>query len=174
MSVRSARKWEHGLYPSHRRKPHLWRTREVPFADAFESEVVPLLATDHKGVLEATMILAELNRRHPERFSENQLRTLQRRVRQWRALNGPDKEVFFPQEHRPGVKPHTTSPTAMSSGSRSAVRRSIICCLELVLSFSGWRWPTVALSESFEALALGVQEALWRLGGVIDPMTSST
>jgi transposase len=93
MSVRSARKWERGLYPSDRRKPHAWRTREDPFADAFENEVVPLLIADHKGVLEATKILAELNRRHPERFGESQLRTLQRRVRQWRALNGPEDRL---------------------------------------------------------------------------------
>jgi hypothetical protein len=43
---------------------------------------------------------------------------------------------------------------------------------ELALSFSGWRWATVALSESFEALALGVQEALWRLGGVVEVLRS--
>lgn len=54
-------------------------------------EVVPLLAADRDGV-EATTILAELNRRHPDRF-ESQLRTLQRRAHQWRALKGPEKEV---------------------------------------------------------------------------------
>ena len=102
MSVRSARKWEHGLLPSRRHKPHTWRTRKDPFAEVFESEVKPLLAEDSKGVLEATTLLTELNRRHPGQFSEGQLRTLQRRIRQWRALNGSDKEVFFPQEHLPG------------------------------------------------------------------------
>jgi hypothetical protein len=45
---------------------------------------------------------AELNRRHPGQLSEGQLRTLQRRVRQWWALHRPDKEVFFPQKHSPG------------------------------------------------------------------------
>ena len=102
MSVRSARKWEHGLYPSQRRKPHTWRTREDPFAELFDTEVAALLVEDRNGVLEATTILAELNRRHPGRFGAGQLRTLQRRVRQWRGLNGPEKEVFFPQEHPPG------------------------------------------------------------------------
>ena len=28
---------------------------------------------------------------------------MQRRIKAWRALEGPAKEVFFPQEHRPGV-----------------------------------------------------------------------
>jgi hypothetical protein len=62
----------------------------------------------------------------------------------------------------------------MSSASPSAARRSLTCCssCELALGFSGWRWPTVALSESYEALLLGVQEALWRLGGVVEVLRS--
>src|SRR5271167_4720633 len=68
MSVRSARKWGRGLAPSQRRRPHTWRTREDPFGEVFESEVVPLLAADQAGVLEATTLLAELNRRYPGRF----------------------------------------------------------------------------------------------------------
>ena len=54
MSVRSAGKWEHGLYPSQRRKPHMWRTREDPFAELFDTEVAALLVEDRNGVLDAT------------------------------------------------------------------------------------------------------------------------
>jgi glutathione S-transferase len=97
------------LYPSHRRKPHTWRTQEDPFADAFESEEVPLLAVDHEGVLEATAILAELNRRHPQRFGESQLRTLQRRIRRWRALNQTGQGNVLP--------------TVPSTWARSGLRR---------------------------------------------------
>jgi hypothetical protein len=62
----------------------------------------------------------------------------------------------------------------MSSASPSAARRSLTCCssCELALGFSGWRWPTVALSESYEALLLGVQEAMWRLGGGVEVLRS--
>jgi hypothetical protein len=63
MSVRSACKWERGLLPSQRGKPHTWRTRGDPFAAVFDGEVAPLLAADRNGVLEATTTLAELNRR---------------------------------------------------------------------------------------------------------------
>lgn len=137
MSVGSARKWEHGAFPSQRRKPHMWRTREDPFAEVFEREVVALLAADEKQVLEARTILGELGRRHPGEFSVRQLRTLQRRMRQWRALNGPDKEVFFPQEHRPGREAAYDFTTVTSSASRSAARRLIICC-------SSWRSASAA------------------------------
>jgi hypothetical protein len=172
MSVRSARKWEHGLYPSQRRKPHTWRTREDPFAELFDTEVAALLVEDRNGVLEATTILAELNRRHPGRFGAGQLRTLQRRVRQWRGLNGPEKEVFFPQEHPPGREAAYDFTNCTELGITICGAPFDHLLFELVLSFSGWRWPTVALSESFEALLLGVQEALWRLGGVVEVLRS--
>ncbi len=172
MSVRSARKWERGLYPSQRSKPHRWRTREDPFAEVFDTEVVPLLAADHHGVLAATTILAELNRRHAGRFTEGQLRTLQRRVRQWRALNGPEKEVYFPQEHPPGREAAYDFTHCEELGVTIGGEPFDHLLFELVLSSSGWRWPTVALSESFEALALGVQEALWQLGGAVEVLRS--
>jgi transcriptional regulator with XRE-family HTH domain len=172
MSVRSARKWEHGLLPSQQHKPHTWRTRKDPFAEVFESELVPLLVEDSKGVLEATTLLAELNRRHPGQFSASHLRTLQRRVRQWRALSGPDKEVFFPQEHLPGREAAYDFTNCDELGVTISGAPFEHLLFELVLSFSGWRWPTVALSESYEALLLGVQEALWRLGGVVEVLRS--
>jgi hypothetical protein len=37
---------------------------------------------------------------------------------------------------------------------------------ELAVSYSGWSWQTVAASESYEALAAGVQGGFWELGGV--------
>jgi hypothetical protein len=172
MSVRSARKWERGLYPSQRSKPHTWRTRRDPFAEVFDNEVAPLLAADRAGVLEATTILAELNRRHAGRFSGGQLRTLQRRVRQWRALNGPEKEVYFPQEHPPGREAAYDFTHCDELGVTIGGEPFDHLLFELALSFSGWRWATVALSESFEALALGVQEALWQLGGVVEVLRS--
>ena len=172
MSMGSARKWQHGAYPSQRRKPHTWRTRPDPFGAIFDSEVVPLLAADEKRVLEARTILGELNRHHPDCFSACQLRTLQRRIRQWRALNGPDKEVFFPQEHPPGREAAYDFTNCDELGVTISGAPFEHLLFELVLSFSGWRWLTVALSESYEALLLGVQEALWRLGGVVEVLRS--
>jgi hypothetical protein len=102
MSVRSARQWQSGPYPSQAPRPHDWRTRRNPFAEVFDSEIVPLLALDDRRLLEARTLLGELERRHPGCFSTRHLRTLQRRLREWRALHGPGQEVYFPQEHPPG------------------------------------------------------------------------
>ena len=112
MSVRSARHWQAGLYPSQARRPHLWRTRSDPFAEVFDSDIAPLLAADERRLLEARTLLGELDRRHPGCFSVHQLRTLQRRLREWRALHGPEQEVYFPQDHPPGARRPLTSPTA--------------------------------------------------------------
>ena len=50
----------------------------------------------------AVTLLRKLQDAHPERFPDTMLRTLQRHVRQWRALEGPSREVLFPQDHAPG------------------------------------------------------------------------
>src|ERR1700691_5337330 len=91
-----------GPLPSETKGPRTWRTRPDPFAGVWEAEVVPLLVADKAGVLEATTILDELQRRSGASYGPGQLRTLQRRLHDWRALQGPGKEVMFEQRHEPG------------------------------------------------------------------------
>ena len=172
MSVRSARQWQAGPYPSQAGKPHLWRTRSDPFGEVFESEIAPLLAVDERRLLEARTLLGELDRRHPGCFSAGQLRTLQRRVREWRALHGPEKEVYFPQEHPPGREAAFDFTNCNELGVIIGGEPFAHLLFELALSHSGWRWQMVAASESFQALAAGVQGALWELGGVSEVLRS--
>jgi hypothetical protein len=172
MSVRSARHWQTGPYPSKAHKPHGWRTRRDPFAEVFDREIGPLLALDDRRLLEARTLLGELERRHPGGFSTRHLRTLQRRRRQWRALHGPEQEVYFPQEHPPGREAAfdftSCNDLAVTIGGEPFAH----LLFELTLSYSGWRWQMVAASESFEATAAGVQGALWELGGVSEVLRS--
>ena len=86
MSVRSARKWQSGPLPSQARPEHRWRTRPDPFDGVWEDEIEPLLRNDPTGQLKATTIIDWLAKQHPGRFSASQLRTLQRRLQDWRAL----------------------------------------------------------------------------------------
>ena len=99
ISVRSARRVEAAPFLPSQKPRRWWRSRPDPLAEVWESEVVPLLAAN-PGLL-ATSVLQHLQERHPGRF-HGVLRTLQRRIRLWRALSGPPKEVFFPQRHEPG------------------------------------------------------------------------
>lgn len=164
MSVRSARKWETGPLPSEvRAERRTWRTRSDPFAEVWESEVVPLLEADEEGVLEAKTILAELRERHPGKFKQGQLRTLQRRFRDWRAEWGPDKEVYFPQEHPPGREGAMDFTHATSLGVRVAGELLVHLLFVFKLSCSGWTWVRLAFGETYEALVEGLQGALWTL-----------
>ena len=100
MDEKTARKYRClGKVPSEVSKEHSWRTREDPFAEIWE-EVRSKL--DVNSGLQAKTLFKDLQRRHPGEYQDGQLRTLQRRVKQWRALEGPPKEVFFEQRHEPG------------------------------------------------------------------------
>ena len=57
-----------------------------------------------------------LDERHPGRFNASHLRTLQRRIRDWRALNGPEREVYFEQKHPPGREAQMDFTHARSEG----------------------------------------------------------
>ena len=166
MSVRAARSWADGPLPSASKATRSWRTRSDPFVEVWDAELVPLLARDEDRILEATTLLDVLIGRWPERFQLGHLRTLQRRVRDWRALHGPPKEVFFEQTHVPGREAAVDFTHATELGVTIAGELLRHLLFEFVLSASGWRWVMVAFGETFEALVAGVQGALWALGGV--------
>ena len=166
MSVRTARKWETGPLPTETKQARAWRTRPDPFAEIWESEILPLLRSDTEGTLQAKTILAELHLRDLDRDIKGSLRTLQRRVRQWRALEGPDKDVIFPQEHPPGREAALDFTHCKSLGVTIRGEPFAHLLFVLRLSFSSWTWVDLAYGESFEALVSGLQGALWDLGGV--------
>jgi hypothetical protein len=166
MSERAARKWRKGPLPSQTKKPRSWRTRIDPFADVWDAEVVPLLRGDDAGILQATTIIQVLEERQPGSYSAAQLRTLQRRVRDWRALHGPAKEVYFEQLHVPGREGAIDFTHCTELGVTIAGRPFRHLLFQLVLSFSGWRSVSLAFGETYEALVTGVQAGLWELGGV--------
>jgi len=166
ISERSAYTWKAGRLPSETKKPRCWRTRPDPFSAVWESEVVPLLTDDDRGVLEGTTILSELRRRHGEAYSPGQLRTLQRRIYDWRALHGPGKDVMFEQTHEAGREGAFDFTDASELGITIAGAAFAHLLFQFVLSFSKWRWVGLAFSETFEALVRGLQGALWELGGV--------
>ena len=75
------------------------RRRPDPLADFFDAEVIPMLKA--APGLRAVAIFEEMQRRHPD-LSSGARRTLERRIRSWRARHGADQEVIFRQVHEPG------------------------------------------------------------------------
>jgi len=141
------------------------RTRADPF-EADWPDLARRLADAPE--LEAKTLFEWLREDKPSRYEPGQLRTLQRRVRDWRALHGPDKEVFFAQEHRPGEAMQTdfTWATELRITIQGELFIHMLC--HPVLPYSNWEWATICHSESMAALRHGVQSALVRLGRVPD------
>lgn len=167
MSESSGRRWRKGDLPADKKKrSRRWRTRTDPFEGIWEEEIVPLLKRDLEGVLEAPTILGQLCDRYPDRFSSSQLRTLQRRIRDWKALSGPDREVFFPQVHPPGREAQVDFTNCNSLGVTVAGTPFRHLLFEFVLSHSGWRYVELSSTETFMALKAGLQHALFELDGV--------
>lgn len=166
MSERTARKWQRGAMPSATKEPRTWRTRPDPFVDVWADDIEPLLVADEDGKLEAKTIFETLCERHPGKFEPGQLRTLQRRVRDWRAERGPEKEVFFPQKHEPGRMGSIDFTHATELAVTIAGIPFVHMFFEFVLAWSGWRYVQLAFAETFEALLSGVQGALFELKGV--------
>ena len=111
MSIRSAQKWQCGPLPSETGQERWWRTRTDPFDGVWEEEILPLLQGEAAGRLRATTIIEWLEDKFPGRFSASQLRTLQRRLQDWRALNGPDPGSLLP----PGASPGPGGPDRLHS-----------------------------------------------------------
>jgi hypothetical protein len=164
MDPKTARKYRRaGQLPSSGRTPHPWRTRADPFAAVWE-ELRALLVVNPG--LQAKTLFAHLQRQYPGRFADGQLRTLQRQLKAWRAVEGPPKEVFFPQVHPPGELAASDFCHLTGLGVTLAGQSFPHLLYHFVLCASNWETGTVCFAESFESLSAGLQAALWELGGV--------
>jgi hypothetical protein len=167
ISVRSARRIEQATGLPSQRGERGWRTRTDPLAGVWDEEVVPLLESE-PGLL-GTTLFEELQRRHPERFEPGVVRTLQRRVRAWRAVSGGERETYFAQAHPPGrfaLSDFTVADELNVSIAGMAFPHRLY---QFALAYSGWRYAEVVLGgESYMALASGLQNALWAIGGVTE------
>lgn len=164
MSRNTATKYlQLGKLPSELKSPRKWRTRPDPF-DGEWAEIEQRLKDAPE--LEAKALFEDLLERYPDRYDPGHLRTFQRRLKQWRASEGPERSVFFPQEHRAGEAFQTDFTWATKLGITIGGEPLVHMLCHVVLPYSNWEWVTVCRSESLAALKRGVQEAVFRLGRV--------
>ena len=148
--------------PSQKKMPR-GRRRPDPLAAVWDDEIVPILKSA-PGV-RAIAVLEEIRRRHPE-IAAGIRRTLERRMRTWRALAGPERDVIFRQQHEPGGLGLSdfTDTSALGVTVAGVVLEHRL--YHFRLAFSGFEHAHVVLGgESFVALSEGLQNALWGLGG---------
>ena len=164
MDRKTARKYVSvGRLPSEQVAPRNWRTHEDAFLAHWPE--LEVMLTDSPA-LEAKTLFEVLTAKYPGCYESGQLRTLQRRVKAWRAERGPDKDVVIAQRHRPGEAAQTDFTWATELGVTIAGQLWVHMLCVFVLPYSNWRWASVCLSESIASIRHGVQRALFQLGRV--------
>lgn len=148
--------------PSQRKAPR-GRRRPDPLEAIFESEIVPLLQA--APGMRAVAIFEEMRRRYPD-LDPGVRRTMERRIRTWRAIHGPEQEVIFRQTHEPGRMGLSDFTRMGDLGITIAGATLDHQLYHFRLPWSGFEHAHVILGgESYVALAEGLQNALWALGG---------
>ena len=162
MTPKTASKYiRSGELPSSQVKDRDWRTRKDPF-EAIWPEVAAKLETAPE--LQGKALFEWFCEEYPGLFQEGQLRTFQRKVKQWRATEGPGKEVYFPQVHQPG-KRMSFDFTHMDSLEITIAGEPFAHLLfHAVLTYSNWEWIRICHSESLLALRSGLQSTFLQLG----------
>jgi hypothetical protein len=164
MSTKTAHKYlKSGVLPSQCQTIHDWATHPDAFAQDW-SWAEDFLKNN--SGLESKSLFEALQREYPGKYQDGQLRTFQRRVKQWKALYGPGQEVFFPQIYYPGQWCESDFTRMKKLGITICGVPFIHMLYHFVLCLSNWETVTVCFSESYESLSAGVQNALWKLGGI--------
>jgi hypothetical protein len=173
MSVRTLRKYERsGKLPSELKAVRHWRTRTNPFTADWgwiEAEL------ERDGALQAKTLFGVLCERHPGRYQAGQLRTLQRHINVWRHRHRPQREVMFEQNQRPGEYMQCDFTRMASLGVTIGGEAFTHLLFHMVLPYSNVEAVQICFSESFEALAEGMQRCFSRdrRGGQAPPHRQS-
>lgn len=164
MDEKTARKYLRlGKPPSQLRQARSYRTRRDNFAGVWR-ELAEML--EREPGLEALTLMEHLCREYPGQYQMGQLRTLPRRVKRWRAVAGPEREVFFPQVHPPGWQAQSDFTHMKELEVTIGGQPFDHLFYHFTLTCSNWETGTICFAESFESLAEGLQNALWELGAV--------
>jgi len=165
-SERTARRLDADPRLPSQRRPERGRTVPDPLAEVWDAVIVPILEAD--ASVQAVTLLRHLQTTDPDAFPDDRVRrTLERRVREWRALHGEARDVIFRQTPEPGRMGLSDFTDAAELGVTIAGAPFAHRLYHFVLAYSGWEHAGVVLGgESYAALAEHLQDALWTLGGV--------
>ena len=160
-------KGKHATQKAKRVRSH--KTRSSGIDKVWDSELLPLLTSNPD--LQPMTLFIHLQREYRDEageplYDKSLIRTLQRRVAQWKATCGPSKEVCFAQTHRPGEQ-SLSDFTHMNTLEITINHNSFKHLLyHFRLVYSKWSYVMVVQGgESFQALSQGLQSALRMLGG---------
>jgi transposase len=177
MDVKTARKYIHSeQLPSDMETPHVWKTRKDVFTEHW-NEIEKMLETSPR--LQGRTVMGYLIKKYPNHYQQKHLRTLQRRIRNWRAEKGAAQSVIFRQDIKPG-KQSQSDYTCMNNLNITIHAQAFKHLLfHFMLPYSRWESVYLCFSESFDTLVLGYEKAVWELGYVApehrtDNLTAAT
>lgn len=164
MCERSARKYlKSDKLPSELQKQRKERPKTSQINGVWR-EVAEMLT--HTPKLQAPTILAYLQQKYPKKITPSHLRSLQRRMTQWRCENGPDKEVIFPQDIQPGWQSQSDYTDMKRLKVTIQGKEFPHLLYHFILAYSRWEDACVCFTESFDSLSEGYEQAVWKLGKV--------
>jgi len=177
MTSKTARKYSSSAQlPTEMQRSHTWRTRHDAFTEDW-NEIASML--ENAPGLEANTLMNYLIRKSPDKYKQGQLRTLQRRVRDWRAEHGKAKAVIFRQDIQPGKQSQSdfTCMNVLQITINGQIFKHLL--FHFILPYSRWESIKLCFSESFDSLVAGMEKALWELGQVApehrtDNLTAAT
>ena len=153
LSRKTARKYlKSGKLPSQCQPEQYWRTRSDPFESVWP-EVEEILK--RSPTVEATAVFEYLCRQQEGAFQQGQLRTLQRRIKQWKAEYGEAKEVMFPQKYRPGHQAQSDFTFMGRLGVTIQGQPFPHLLYHFVLAYSNWEAPRCVSVSPLRASAWG-------------------
>ena len=164
ISERSGQRIESGEYQPERGRKRAWRTRADPLAKVWAAELEPMLSQEPR--LQPTTLYEYLQEQYPGEYPRV-LRTLQRRVSEWKARHGESPEVMFELRHEPGLMGLSdfTELKGVTITIGGEPFKHLI--YHYRLAYSGWQYAQIIQGgESFIALSEGLQNALFASGGV--------
>lgn len=143
-SERTARRIEADPCPPSQRKPARGRTVPDPLEAVWEPVLLPILERD--PAVQAVTLLRHLQLTDPDAFPDDRVRrTLERRVRDWRALHGPERDVIFRQTPEPGRMALSDFTDANELGVTIAGQPLAHRLYHFVTAYSGWEHAAVVL-----------------------------
>lgn len=165
MSLETAKKYLKNGGRMAEKKPRDYQTRGDVFSEVW-SEVESMLEIDPG--LQSQTLMQWLIDQGEEKYNWSHLRTLQRRIRKWRALKGPDREVMFPQQHVPGRQSQSDWTHCNELGVKIGGQPFPHMLFHFMLPYSRWETAFISHSESFDSLTMGYMKAIGELGAVAE------
>jgi hypothetical protein len=164
ISERSGQRIDAGVHSVERGRPRDWRTRSDPLDGVWDTELEPMLRKEPR--LQPTTLYEYLQEQYPGQYAKV-LRTLQRRVSEWKQHHGETPEVMFELRHEPGRMGFSdfTELKGVTITINGEPYPHLI--YHYRLAYSGWQYAQIIEGgESFVALSEGLQNAFEACGGV--------